>query len=161
LYAKELSENSSMRTVIRAAIQGGMPSLAECGGFMYLHETMEDAQGQRYPMAGILPGNISNQRKLVRFGYVELQEKQEHFLGGSIKGHEFHYYDSSCNGEDALAVKPTSGRSWECCHITENHWWGFPHLYYPSNPDFVKHFAEQMQGYFLDTNGGNDYHKSV
>ena len=56
LYAKELSENLSMRQDIRQAVAQGMPILAECGGFMYLQEAIVDQEGQQYRMAGVLPG---------------------------------------------------------------------------------------------------------
>lgn len=143
LCAKELSENVSMREAIREAISAGLPSIAECGGFMYLHESLTDENGTTYPMAGVVPGGCRNSGKLVRFGYVEISEQEPHFLGGTaIRGHEFHYYDSDSNGDDCVAVKPTSGKNWACIHAGEHHWWGYPHLYYPSNPAFVNHFLE-------------------
>lgn len=140
LYAKELSENVSMRRSIWQAVSGGMPSLAECGGFMYLHDSITVENGT-FPMAGVVAGNCRNTGKLVRFGYVEIREKEPVFLqGGIIKGHEFHYYDSDCNGDLAVAKKPVSEKSWDCVHKGKNHWWGYPHLYYPSNPAFAEHF---------------------
>lgn len=142
LYAKELSENVSMRRSIRQAVLDGMPSLAECGGFMYLHDSIT-AENGTFPMAGVVAGNCRNTGKLVRFGYVEIQEKEPVFLqGGKIKGHEFHYYDSDSNGESAVAKKPVSEKSWDCVHEGKNHWWGYPHLYYPSNPAFAAHFIQ-------------------
>jgi cobyrinic acid a,c-diamide synthase len=146
LCAKQLSENVSMRESIRAAIAAGMPSVAECGGFMYLHETLTDEAGQTYPMVGVVPGGCRNTGKLVRFGYVEVKEKTEHFLGNSaIRGHEFHYYNSDQNGTDCVAVKPTTGRTWDCVHSGSGYWWGYPHLYYPSNPAFVENFVAQAE----------------
>lgn len=147
LYAKELSENESMKASIRSAIEGGMPSLAECGGFMYLHESIEDQEGHCYPMAGLVKGTVQFKGKLVRFGYVELTEKQSCFLkeGHSIKAHEFHYYDSTDNGSACTACKPVTGRSWECIHEGKAHFWGFPHLYYPSNEEFTEHFVKEMK----------------
>lgn len=154
LYAKQLSENESMKASIRSAIEGdtvngGMPSLAECGGFMYLHESLEDQEGRSYPMVGLVKGNVQFKGKLIRFGYVELTEKQPCFLqeGHSIKAHEFHYYDSTDNGDACTAVKPVTGRSWECIHEEEDHFWGFPHLYYPSNEEFTEHFVSEMKKY--------------
>lgn len=142
LYAKQLAENESMRESLRQAIGAGMPSVAECGGFMYLHRTLEDDQGQRYPMVGALPGNCRNTGKLVRFGYVKIQERDACFLDGSpIRGHEFHYYDSDNNGTCCIAEKPTTGKKWDCVHTGAAYWWGYPHLYYPSNPQFARHFV--------------------
>ena len=145
LFAKELSENDSMKTAIREAIRGGLPSLAECGGFLYLHKSLKDMEGRQYSMAGVIDADADYRGKLVRFGYVELTEKESCFLPEKegIRGHEFHYFDSTENGTDCVAKKPTGSRRWECVWEGENHWWGFPHLYYPSNPSFVEHFYQQ------------------
>ena len=148
LYAEALSRNVSMRASIKEAIEGGIPSLAECGGFMYLQKTLTDEQGNTYPMAGVIDGTTYYTGKMVRFGYVELTAgsgvKDANVWCERIKGHEFHYYDSTNCGEAIQAVKPIGNRSWSCCHVGKEHWWGFPHLYYPSCPEFVKHFVEEM-----------------
>ena len=161
LYAKELSENESMKASVREALQKGMPSLAECGGFMYLHERLTDQEGHTFPLAGAVTGTCSYKGKLVRFGYVEVSECDTEckksgeepevsgfwLSGKTIKAHEFHYYDSTENGEDCVAVKPVTGRNWKCIHASEHTFWGYPHLYYPSNPDFVVRFLEQCSHY--------------
>lgn len=149
LHLKELEQNLSMKNEIRAAMEQGIPCVAECGGFMYLHEAIEDQEGQQYRMAGVLPGICTNEGKLVRFGYIELQEKKPAFLpeGTKIRGHEFHYYDSSDNGEDCVAVKPVTGRSYPCVIETQNRFLGFPHLYYPSNPGFAENFVKKARDF--------------
>ena len=145
IYAKQLSENVSMRTAVREAVLSGIPTVAECGGFLYLHTMLTDREGRSYPMAGVLPGKCFDTGKLVRFGYIELEEKSGHFLpqGSRIRGHEFHYYDSEDNGADCTAYKPTTGRNYACIHAGENHWYGFSHLYYPSCPEFAEKFVEK------------------
>lgn len=146
LFARQLSDNVSMRSSIREAIEAGIPSVAECGGFMYLHESLTNQEGSTFPMVGAVAGGCHNTGKLVRFGYVEIKEKETNFLAGRpIRGHEFHYYDSDHNGRDCIAGKPATGRSWDCVHEGENHWWGYPHLYYPSNPAFVSHFLHECR----------------
>lgn len=143
LFAKKLSKNTLMRQEIQEVIHRGMPSLAECGGFMYLHESMEDAKGNHYPMCGVIPGNCYNTGKLVRFGYITLEDCESRFLSkdsSKIRGHEFHYYDCEENGSDAVSTKPVTGRNWMSSLIGENHWWGFAHLYYGSNLDFPRKF---------------------
>ena len=149
LYAGQLSENDTMRTAIREAVTGGLPIVAECGGFLYLHTTLTDRGGHSYPMAGVLPGKCFDTGHLVRFGYIELEENRESFLphGSRIRAHEFHYYDSEDNGADCTAYKPTTGRNYPCIHAGENHWYGFPHLYYPSCPEFAERFVEKVAKY--------------
>lgn len=64
-------------------------------------------------------------------------------VGEKIKGHEFHYFDSTDNGDCVLARKPVTGRAYSCIIEGENFWAGFPHLYYPSNPEFARAFVEK------------------
>ena len=149
LYAKELEENTAMRKEIKAAVESGMPVVAECGGFLYLQTAIRDRDGHPYQMAGVLPAACQDTKKLVRFGYIELEEKESNFLevGTRIKGHEFHYFDSEKNGEDCIAIKPVTGRTYPCVIEKENVWMGFPHLYYPSNPSFADHFVKKAEQY--------------
>ena len=162
LYAKELSENLSMRNSIKTAFKTGLPTVAECGGFMYLHTYIhniceEDADAQNYVfgMAGALDSECHFKGKLVRFGYIELAEKHSNFLppNEKIKAHEFHYYDSTDNGADCIATKPATGRSYDCVISHDNYWLGFPHLYYPSNPHFAESFVRKAYEYRRNKNG--------
>lgn len=148
LYAKALSDNTSMKTSIREAVEEGMPCIAECGGFMYLHEQMEDADGEIYQMAGVIKGKTYRTGHLVRFGYVELYGNHS---GVKLKGHEFHYWDSTDNGSSYLAVKPDKSKRWECIHETENLYAGFPHIHYYSNPGFARAFVEKCKVYPFNT----------
>lgn len=149
LYAEQLSGNKTMRSAIRQAIENGMPVVAECGGFMYLHSFIRNKEGKAYAMVGTIPAECRDKGKTVRFGYIEIAERQSCFLpeGERIKGHEFHYFDSENNGSDCLAIKPVTAKSYPCVITGENHWMGFPHLYYPSNPLFAKSFVEKAAGY--------------
>lgn len=149
LYLKELEENESMRNSVKSAIENKMPSLAECGGFMYLHDTIFDSEKKPYKMAGVIHACCMKKERLVRFGYLTLNSKTDSFLkkGETIRGHEFHYYDSEDNGECAIAKKPVGTKSWECVHAGSDHWWGFAHLSYYSNPKFAEKFAEACRSY--------------
>ena len=162
LYAKELSENLSMRNSIKTAFKTGLPTVAECGGFMYLHTYIhniceEDADAQNYVfgMTRALDSECHFKGKLVRFGYIELAEKHNNFLPSNekIKAHEFHYYDSTDNGADCIATKPATGRSYDCVISHDNYWLGFPHLYYPSNPHFAESLVRKAYEYRRNKNG--------
>lgn len=77
LFAKELSENEKMRQDVKEKLAGGLPCMAECGGFMYLHQTMEDMEGNSWPMTGIIDGTAYRTKKLGRFGYIELERAED------------------------------------------------------------------------------------
>ncbi|WP_349947798.1 cobyrinate a,c-diamide synthase [Lacrimispora sp. BS-2] len=145
LYCRELSENESMLRDIRQASERGLPILAECGGFLYLHDQLETKDHETYPMAGIIHGKAFWAERLLRFGYIETFPKADTpFLkkGESIRGHEFHYWDSTNNGDCMEAKKPGGRKSWDCVHGKGNLLAGFPHFYYPSNPALPKRFVE-------------------
>lgn len=134
LYAKKLSENKEMLAAVCAAVQTGIPYMAECGGFMYLHQEMEDMEGHSWPMAGVIHGKSWRTPRLTRFGYITLEDGTcfgEHV--GAIRAHEFHYFDSDCCGEAYTAKKPLSSRLWKCIHSDGQGMSGFPHMYYYSN----------------------------
>ena len=147
LYASSLQANESMRASIKAAVENGISVLAECGGFMYLQEKLTDRDGLSYEMCGAIKGECAYTGKLVRFGYGEFWAKEGLGLGGnfSIKGHEFHYFDSTNNGSAFTAKKPLSSRTWDCMIFTPKMLAGFPHLYYRSNPEIVKWFLESCK----------------
>ena len=149
VYAKKLSQNTKMLYSIKKAIKNEMPIVAECGGFMYLHSIIIDKEEQSYTMTEVFPSTCYDTGKLVRFGYIELEERRSNFLpaGERIRGHEFHYYDSQDNGEDCIAIKPVTGKQYPCIIERENCFAGFPHLYYPSNPAFAENFVKKAEKY--------------
>lgn len=149
LYLHGLSSNEKMRNSIRSRMNEGLPTLAECGGFMYLQKEILGPGKKAYPMVNYLNGSVYDTGKSVRFGYISMQEKESRFLpkGARIKGHEFHYYDTTENGNDCVATKPVSDVNWECCVASDQNFLGFAHLYYPSAPEFVTHFVKEMRLY--------------
>ncbi len=141
LHLDELESNASMRESVRTALEGGMPCMAECGGFMYLHSTIEDKDGARRQMCGVIDGNVKDEHRLVRFGYATFSN------GGLwVKGHEFHYWDSDDCGSDWNAEK-NSGKSYRCIHDDGRTIAGFPHFYYYSNPEMPLEFIRRCLEY--------------
>ena len=132
LHAKELSENTSLLREIKRKIESGLPTAAECGGFLYLGQSLTDAEGQSWPMVGVLPGEAKDAGRLVRFGYAELSADSDSMLfraGESFPIHEFHHWDSTANGAALAAKKPVGGAEWRCGSVNEHFYAGFPHLY--------------------------------
>lgn len=150
LYAKALSDNHLMLSEIKEKLKNGLPAIAECGGFMYLHEFLKDMEEKEYPMVGFLPGTSYMTGRLQRFGYVEMEAKKDNLLTGagqSIKAHEFHYGDSDNTGTDFHAKKANKSAEWDCVHATDSLYAGFPHLYFYSNTDMAKRFVKKCYDY--------------
>lgn len=94
LHARELTANRSLRQQIAEAAGDGMPVYAECGGLMYLAESLVDLEGQQHGMVGAVPGTSVMQRSRVRMGYVTATAIRDSILaraGVSLMGHEFHW----------------------------------------------------------------------
>ncbi len=144
LHAEGLSGNNSMMRSVRDAIAGGMPCIAECGGFMYLHERMEGADGKMYETCGAIKGETRNMQKLTRFGYITLTPKDPSL--GTVKGHEFHHWDSDNCGTDWKAEN-RKGKSYECIHDDGRIIAGYPHLYYYSNPKIAQEIIRRALVY--------------
>ena len=152
LYARPLSENKTMRASIRQAVQAGLPTAAECGGFLYLGRSLEDADGKAWPMADVLPGDGIRVGRLVRFGYAEMTAKADSLLfcaGETLPIHEFHHWDSTANGVALAAKKPVGGAEWRCGFIDEHFYAGFPHLYWAGTP-LPQRFAAAAENYRRD-----------
>jgi len=148
LLSKQLSENITMRESIKAALQDGMPCIAECGGFMYLHRSMEDMHGHKHEMVGVIEGEVYKTNKLNRFGYIELSSNCDQILlkkEECIRGHEFHYFESTSLGKSMKAQKPNRSIEWDCIHGSKSMMVGFPHLYYYSNPAAPYRFLLKCQ----------------
>ena len=149
LYAKQLYDNRSMRASVRQALESGMPCHAECGGFLYLGKSLADAEGNVYEMVGFLDGAGYRTERLQRFGYVELapQEADAFAVNAILRGHEFHYWDSTDCGDACLAWKPLSKQKTYSCMVKKKGTFaGFPHLYYAGAEAFFYHlFAGSNQ----------------
>ena len=152
LHARELSENTSLLREIKQKIESGLPTAAECGGFLYLGQSLTDAEGQSWPMAGVLPGEAKDAGRLVRFGYAALSADSDSMLfraGESFPIHEFHHWDSTANGTALAAKKPVGGAAWRCGSVNEHFYAGFPHLYWAGTP-LPQRFAAAAENYRRD-----------
>jgi cobyrinic acid a,c-diamide synthase len=92
-HAEALTQNATFRTSLRKAAEKGLPIYAECGGLMYLGETLLIG-GREYPMAGALPVSFAMVDKPQGHGYtiMDVVAENPYFpVGGTIRGHEFHH----------------------------------------------------------------------
>lgn len=134
---------------------------------MYLHETLEDIDGNSYNGVGIIKGKAFKTSKLGRFGYINLSVEKGDFFKewcqsdgssdeidsatccniGVMPAHEFHYFDSTDPGDCLFAQKPASSVNWSCIHSTDTMLAGFPHFYYYGNTALPMAFLRKCRKY--------------
>jgi len=134
LYRRELEANTQMRTSIRRFIESGRKFYAECGGLMYLAESIDDAR-----MVGIVPVQIEMTGRLVDFGYCEIRTNSDSILGPrgtTARGHQFHYSRSTASG-NGYSVKQGQ-REYSEGFIFPNGIASFINLHFISNPDLAR-----------------------
>jgi cobyrinic acid a,c-diamide synthase len=131
VYGSALSQNTPMLRSLREAVAGGLPCYAECGGLMLLSEAILTLEGERFPMAGAVPGVVEMTRSLQNFGYCTVSQSGEapHY------GHEFHYSRWSEEGRRANAwevARRRNGASRREGFRSQNLHASYVHLYFPS-----------------------------
>jgi cobyrinic acid a,c-diamide synthase len=148
LYAGELAANSAMLEQVAAFCASNRPVYAECGGFLYLLQSITDQAGQRHAMAGVFPARALMRARRQRLGYVEVTAEEDcPFLdaGQKIRGHEFHYSDISEMPDHVrrcYTVRNSRGAETRPeGYRTNNVLAGYMHLHFASNIEFARGFA--------------------
>lgn len=131
LHAARLEENVPMRSAIRTFHAQAKPILAECGGMMFLADTLVDAAGMRHGMCGLLPGTVHMQPKLAALGLQEAALPE-----GALRGHTFHYSSFETSLAPITRAAPRRhGKPGENIYRLGRLTASYVHLYFPSNQD--------------------------
>lgn len=152
-FAARLAAEEGVKASFLSRIEEGIPTLAECGGFMFLTEQIVDTTGTEYPMVGVIPGKVTMQSKLAALGYREATGVEGNFLlpsGEEARGHEFHYSTFQANeGADVKAAFQSKGRLGTKAdgYLTGNLVCGYTHLHFASNPNMVKEWIHACTQY--------------
>ncbi|MCC3411540.1 MULTISPECIES: cobyrinate a,c-diamide synthase [unclassified Microcoleus] len=154
VFAGELSGNVLIRDAVRSAIFSGMPTYAECGGLMYLCDSIVDFDGNSWQGVGVLPA-VAAMGKRLTLGYREAVAVGDSLVltaGDVVWGHEFH--------RSHLTVEPTNpiyhswryGKRGEVEAVAEG--WGvygvhaaYLHLHWGANPDIAVRFLQQCSNF--------------
>ncbi|WP_407655231.1 cobyrinate a,c-diamide synthase [Alicyclobacillus dauci] len=151
-FAAELSRGDDVRQNIREHIQSGLPTIAECGGYMYLASNFIDHAGQNHPMAGVIDGTVTMQRRLVGFGYREVTGEPGNVLlppGERARGHEFHYstFDvADANAPSAYRILHPARPKGEGVLLPHGVA-SYTHLHFASNPRMPERFVEACRAF--------------
>ncbi|MFQ5896112.1 MAG: cobyrinic acid a,c-diamide synthase, partial [Nitrospinota bacterium] len=156
--AEALERNLPMREALRAFTASGRPIYAECGGLMYLTESIADLEGRSFEMVGLLPTRARMLPRRRALGYVEVTLRTDCLLGprGAVaRGHEFHYSEVEelppsvervyrvSKGKTSLA--PGDAERLEGFRA-ENVLASYCHLHFLSNPQVAEALVEGCRG---------------
>lgn len=140
LYAEKLLSNTAFISSVKLFASSNKTIIAECGGMLYLLEQLIDMSGKKVPMAGLIPGTATMQKKLAAIGsqWVDLSQLQLGESNSIIRGHSFHY--SSAEIELTPVCQSThhpSERKGENVYQHNNILASYMHWYFPSNPSLT------------------------
>lgn len=161
VFARDLEENSYMRSKIKEAIEKGMPTYAECGGLMYLTKGITTFEGSKHEMVGIFDCHTRMTGRLQRFGYITVDIDEPCVIADDrsvVRAHEFHrsILEEEKNSSYAYSVTKASDRSqrWKCGLKMFNALGAYCHIHFYSNKKLAKDFIGNCEK-FRD---GSDIH---
>ena len=168
LWAKQLSDNISMKESIKHKIKSGMPVYAECGGFIYLQEHLTNLRGETYQMSGAVKGHAKITSRLQNFGYAELTANHDNMLcdkNEKINAHSFRYACSDNEGNAFTAVKKGSKNSsydydYDCIIAEDNIFAGYPYIHFGGNTKLAERFVKACDKYRNRTKKQNKTERS-
>ncbi len=148
LHARELSANENVRKAVRMFGEAGKPIYAECGGLMYLAESLEDTEGAVHPMVGLLPAAVRMRPRKLSLGYTEVFFTSDTPLGPAgttARGHEFHYSTLDPVPESvsrAWRVERRRGGGRSEGYVVGRTLMTYIHLHFASCPEIPRQFVD-------------------
>lgn len=151
LHLNHLSKNTSFLESLRVYAASGKPIYAECGGYMYLGESIKDFEGNELPMAGLIPMKAEMTKRLQGIGYRKGVFREANFLGPqgtTVQGHEFHYsrvvYDQECPPAYELfrGEKPDRLEGYARDNIIAS----YLHLHFSGHQELLEHWFASRSG---------------
>ena len=154
LFAARLSANEGLKGQIAQQAAAGLPVYAECGGLMYLSQEIQDLEGRRHAMAGVLPLQVRMLKRLKALGYREITLRADGLLGPAgtkARGHEFHYSEIATETGDlprlyhltARQGAETPPEGYYRNHVLAS----YVHLHFGSNPEVARHLVDHCLKY--------------
>ncbi|PYZ92307.1 cobyrinic acid a,c-diamide synthase [Salipaludibacillus keqinensis] len=136
-YAETLSTYIDLKQSLKSEIEKGLPTFAECGGFMFLCDSIMTSDKVEFDMVGVIPGKVTMTQRLAAIGYRETTGLEGNFLlnvGEKVKGHEFHYSTFTSN-ESLNEAFESTGRKGTLLEGVQmiNLVAGYTHLHFASN----------------------------
>jgi cobyrinic acid a,c-diamide synthase len=133
LHLNQLADNAPMITAIQSHHAKEKPIFAECGGMLYLFNSLSDSSGHSRKMVGLLQGQGTMQKRLSNLGMQRITLPE-----GELRGHTFHYSKTDVKLKPlATSVPARRGRHGEAFYRIGRLCASYLHFYFPSNPTAV------------------------
>lgn len=147
LHAGRLAKNKPMLAAIRGWAEAGRAIYAECGGFMYLTEGIEDMAGGFHPMARVFPVQTRMGSRRAALGYRELCLKEAGLFGPAgtrLRGHEFHYSEITPMPPEVerVAAADDGGALYRYKKVLA----GYVHVHFGLTPQAAEAFVKACRG---------------
>lgn len=144
VFKEELNKNQSMLKSIKEALEKGVKCYAECGGLMYLTESIDNVE-----TVGYFKGTSHMTSRLQNFGYASIQiAKENNSLpkGLEINCHEFHKSYVDLEEEKVYALTKTmydnAIKEWNCGYVKNNTLAAYGHVHFFNNLEFIKNIIK-------------------
>lgn len=152
-FAETLSSRKTVLEDFKRQIELGLPTYAECGGYMFLATELVDLNGEAHGMVGVIPARVVMKPRLVGFGYREVAGSPGNWLlptKETARGHEFHYSAMTYFGEQSYAYFKGDNAPVTVQHegyLRKNLIAGYTHLHFLSNPVMAQRFVKRCALY--------------
>ena len=154
LHAEGLSANVRLRRELHAALAAGLPAYAECGGLLYLCDSLTDLDGRMWPLVGAVPGRAKMHDSLQGMGYREARVMRDALLGPAgtvVRGHEFHYSSVELDNE-SLAAYALDGSPEG--YAAGDLFASYIHLHFAGYPALLEHWLERCRVFAMTHSPG-------
>lgn len=147
LHAKAISQNETMRAAIREFSQSGGYVYAECGGLMYLCESLVRTDSQTWSMCGVIPAQAVMTKRRRSLGYTLVSLDRSCLFGPAgteTRGHEFHYSSLKLlqEPETAFTINRERGQMTKTDgYLVNNTLAAYTHLHFGSNPEWARNLV--------------------
>ncbi|MBO4400972.1 MAG: cobyrinate a,c-diamide synthase [Selenomonadaceae bacterium] len=152
MFAAELERNKKIRTDIRLAAENGLPVFAECGGFMYLMNSIADFSGKIFEMCGVIPARAAMTDRLQMVGYVDAEILRDCVIGRAgdkLHAHEFHFsiaQDSA--GENIFdCTRLRTGRNYRAGFAEKNIAASYLHIHFAGCTNAARNFVNACSNF--------------
>lgn len=152
MFAEKLRANKKIRAAIRTAAENNLPIFAECGGFMYLMESITDFSGKTFEMCGVIPARAAMTDKLQTVGYVEAEILCDCVIGTAgekLHAHEFHFSTAETPAEQSIfnCKRMRTGKTYRAGFAAKNIVASYLHIHFAGCPNAAETFLNACKSY--------------